>query len=213
MPAKLERNRSIVFAALILCVSLVSYFAMLNKMPFIALAVLLVMILASIVILAKKRKYRAAFFVTLVACLVLYFGWFGRAEIMVKLFPVVLYSFLSGVFFYSCVGKSPAIITRIALAMKGPLAEEEMAYTRKVTLAWGSFLGALAVEALLLGLFAPVIYWALFINIVNYGLIILFFVIEYLVRVRVLSQFDHPGLISFLKKLIQLDYVRVFSRS
>ncbi len=213
MPARLTPNRLLIFAILIFGVSLVSYLAMLNKTPFIALSVLLLMLLGSVAILTRKLKFRAALFVTLVACVLLYFGWSGRAEVIVKLFPVLLFFLLGSVCLHSCAKHRVAIMTRIAIAIKGPLVEEEVVYTRRITLAWGCFFGGLAVEALLLGIFAPVAYWALFIHIVNYALIILFFVIEYLVRVRVLSQFDHPGLISFLKKLIQLDYVRVFSRS
>lgn len=78
-------------------------------------------------------------------------------------------------------GREP-IITRIARRVRGTLPPEMEAYTRRLTAAWCVFFaGQLAASALLLG-FGSVEHWSLFINVLNFPLVVLMFVGDYLYR-------------------------------
>jgi len=78
-------------------------------------------------------------------------------------------------------GREP-IITRIARRVRGTLPPEMETYTRRLTAAWCVFFAAqLAASALLLGL-GSVEDWSLFINVLNFPLVVLMFVGDYLYR-------------------------------
>jgi uncharacterized membrane protein len=85
---------------------------------------------------------------------------------------------------------SEPLITRLARRVHGSLAPEMTAFTRRVTLAWCVFFaGQVAVSALLFTL-APLEAWSTFINLINFPLIVLMFVGEYLYRA--IRYPDHP---------------------
>ena len=78
-------------------------------------------------------------------------------------------------------GEQP-LITRLASSVHGPLAPDHALFTRRFTIAWCLFFaGQILVSALLLA-FAPFDVWSLFINLLNFPLLILMFVAGYLVR-------------------------------
>lgn len=210
--ANVAMIKAIILGSLILAISLVSYFSILYRSPFVAIAAIAFMLLAGAVVLFLKSKYRTALYITFVVCIWFYFGVSGSAELMLQLLPVILYFILAAACFYSCRNSEIPVITRIAIAMKGVLLQEELVYTRKITFAWGIFFIFLSIESLLLGTLMPIAYWALFLNVINYLLIVLFFVIEHSVRIRVLRHLEHPSFFAFAKKLILLDYVTVFSK-
>lgn len=73
-------------------------------------------------------------------------------------------------------------ITRLANLLYGELSPEVQQYTRKVTLLWCVFFAGMLVETIALSLFAPPALWSLFCNILNYGFIAIFFLLEYAYR-------------------------------
>lgn len=79
-------------------------------------------------------------------------------------------------------GREP-IITRIARRVRGTLAPEMETYTRKLTAAWCVFFaGQLAASALLLGL-GSVERWSFFVSVLNFPLVALMFLGDWLYRV------------------------------
>jgi len=79
-------------------------------------------------------------------------------------------------------GREP-IITRVARRVRGSLPPEMESYTRGLTIAWCVFFAAqLAASALLLG-FGFLEAWSLFVNVLNFPLVALMFVGDYLYRV------------------------------
>jgi len=79
-------------------------------------------------------------------------------------------------------GREP-IITRVARRVRGSLPPEMESYTRRLTIAWCVFFAAqLAASALLLGL-GLLEAWSLFVNVLNFPLVALMFVGDYLYRV------------------------------
>ena len=95
------------------------------------------------------------------------------------------------------------LVTRFAAIVRGYLHPDVARYTRRVTQAWALFFAMLALESLLLALFAPVRLWSLFTNFINYLLVAAFFVAEYWVRIRCLAHLEHPGFIKFLRSLLR----------
>lgn len=87
------------------------------------------------------------------------------------------------------------LISRLAESIRGPLPPAVARYTRQVTLAWTLFFAAMAMLSTLLFLFAPIEVWSLFANILAWPLVIVVFVVEYLVRRRVLPEERQHGIL------------------
>jgi len=78
-------------------------------------------------------------------------------------------------------GREP-VASYLARRIHGTTRESVCSYTRKVTIAWcGFFLLQLLASGLLL-LLAPMEYWSIFVNILNFPLLLLAFVAERLAR-------------------------------
>jgi uncharacterized membrane protein len=86
------------------------------------------------------------------------------------------------IFGRSLTGQKESVITTLALRMRGPLSPVVLRYTRRVTLAWCLFFGAQLAASLILFLWAPVAVWSLFINVANFPLVLVMFVLEYAYR-------------------------------
>jgi uncharacterized membrane protein len=94
------------------------------------------------------------------------------------------------------------LVTRFARTVHGTLTPDMATYTRKVTYAWCVFFCAqLAVSALLF-CYAPPDIWSIFINVLNFPLLVLMFLGEYGYRVLIHRGFPHASL---------LDGVRAFN--
>ena len=82
------------------------------------------------------------------------------------------------------------LVTQVARRVHGMLKPEIEVYTRQVTNAWCVFFGAQIAVSLVLFLFARLEAWSLFVNVLNFPLVVLMFAGEYLVRV--LLHPEHP---------------------
>jgi uncharacterized membrane protein len=71
-----------------------------------------------------------------------------------------------------------ALLTRVVVAVRGPMPPDVILHTRRVTIAWCCFFAAQLIGSLLLYLFAPLETWSFFINVLNLPLILLMFVLE-----------------------------------
>ena len=99
-------------------------------------------------------------------------------------------------------GETP-LISRFAALVRGQLHPDVARYTHRVTQAWACFFALLTLESLLLALYASPYIWSLFTNLINYLLVAGFFVLEYLIRLRVLADFDHPNFLRYLRNLLK----------
>jgi uncharacterized membrane protein len=100
-------------------------------------------------------------------------------------------------------GATP-LVTQIAYRLH-EVDAEDVRYTHRVTQAWVVFFLALAGEAALLAGYADAWIWSLFTNGLNYLFIGLFFLGEYLLRIRVRRERAHPPFLRFLQSLATLD--------
>ena len=128
-----------------------------------------------------------------------------------KLLSVSIYAAMFGLFAGSLrPGKTP-IITQIASVMRPKLVAAEIAYARRATLAWAAFFLIMGIVSGLLTIFASNEVWSWFVNIVSYFLVVLFFVLEFLYRRRVLGEIIDYSFGEFVLSLARPEVHRFFS--
>jgi uncharacterized membrane protein len=114
--------------------------------------------------------------------------WWGDAMALMYV-PPVLINLAMMVLFWRTLTLDPAVAL----------------YTRRVTIAWTVFFGLVAVESIALALFAPLHIWSLFTNCLNYVFVLLFFVIEYRLRLFCLPEHEHLSFRAFCRLLTSTD--------
>lgn len=92
-------------------------------------------------------------------------------------------------------------VTRMALAIRGPLSPEHAAYTRSVTVLWVAVFGLLTVITGICALWASPALWSLVTNVLINVFLGLVFVSEYLYRRWHLRHEPHPGFVTFLRQI------------
>ncbi len=90
-------------------------------------------------------------------------------------------------------GKEP-LVTRLARRVHGTLPPPMVVYTRRVTIAWCFFFGTQVTASALLFEFSPLEIWSLFINLLNFPLVVLMFAGEYLYRVTYHRDYPHASI-------------------
>jgi len=90
-------------------------------------------------------------------------------------------------------------VTQFATAFHGELAPQARRYTRGVTVAWTIFFLTLFAVSCALYLAGFLEAWSLLVNIVGPLLVGAMFVVEYLVRHRVLPDLERAGLLSGIR--------------
>jgi uncharacterized membrane protein len=125
--------------------------------------------------------------------------------------PVVINLALCGVFARTLVGDREPLVTRIArIERSGQLPPDLARYTRNLTRAWAGFFVLMAAISVTLAVTGPLAAWSLFTNILNYLLVALFFILEYLYR-RV--RYRHHPHASPWQVICRLRNYRIVSRS
>jgi len=114
---------------------------------------------------------------------------------------------LAGFCFYSLRPGSEPAITRIARMERDDFDDVVYAYTRGVTWAWALFFTGLVVEAVTLIAFAPIETTLLFLNLVNYVLIAVFFLAEYIYRRIRLRHYTHMSPLTLAARLSRRGFM------
>jgi uncharacterized membrane protein len=94
------------------------------------------------------------------------------------------YAMLGAVFGVTLGRGRQALCTRFAEMVHGSLSDEEIRYSRQVTLAWMLYLLAISLVSSVLFLFFSIEAWSVFANFLSFPLILLMFAVEFLVRRR-----------------------------
>ncbi len=138
--------------------------------------------------------------------IVLYLIWSTQTVGALLLLPPVLINLTLALVFGSTLlpGATP-LITQFSRIMKGTLDAKALRYTRRVTIAWVIFFCVMVLESVLLALYASPMVWSIFTNFLNYLFLLLFFLLEYILRVRLFPEQEHPGFIPFLRSLTKVD--------
>ena len=90
-------------------------------------------------------------------------------------------------------GREP-LITRFARSVHGSLPPVMEAYTRRLTRAWCVFFAAQVVISAALFTLAPLEVWSVFVNVLNFPLLVLMFGIEYVYRIMRHRNFPHASI-------------------
>jgi|ERR1700674_561166 uncharacterized membrane protein len=98
-----------------------------------------------------------------------------------------------------------AIVTRLARKIRGPLPDELVVYTRRVTCAWSIFFAGQLLGSVLLFLYAPLDVWSLFVNLLNAPLTVLMFALEYGYRITRFRHYRHGTIADLLRLFTQRD--------
>ncbi len=134
----------------------------------------------------------------------------GDPATLLRLPPVLINGLLCLFFGSTLLPRRRPLISRFAEIMHGhALDETTRRYTRRVTLVWTLLFAAMAMESLLLGLFAPPAVWSLFTHFINPLVVLLMFFVEYRVRLRRLAHLEHPGFTGFMLALRRIDWRRL----
>jgi uncharacterized membrane protein len=79
-------------------------------------------------------------------------------------------------------GREPLVSHIARIERGGQLAADLACYTRNLTRAWAGFFVLMAVISATLAVTGPLAAWSLFSNLLNYLLVVLFFILEYVYR-------------------------------
>lgn len=138
--------------------------------------------------------------VILAACLDL----FARLPMALYLYPIVVP--LIGAWFFGHTllpGRTP-LVTQFVYRVRGDCGPKRIRYTRAVTIGWTILFGVLAIGSLALALFADLHTWSLFTNGVNYVVIGLGFIVEFVVRRFVFPDSEGPR--EYIASLLRTDF-------
>lgn len=100
-------------------------------------------------------------------------------------------SMLCWFFAQTLFGDRTPLITTLARTIHPDMPDDVVRYTRKVTLAWAIFFAMQVLVSLVIFYVASIETWSMFANILNWPLVILMFVVEYICRKRVNPDFKH----------------------
>lgn len=101
---------------------------------------------------------------------------------------------LGALFGRSLLGTREALVTHFArLAHGGVLSAAKTRYSRQVTIAWTTFFLLNTLVSTMLFLFATHETWSIFANLMSMPLVISMFIVEQVVRIRVLPPDDHSS--------------------
>jgi uncharacterized membrane protein len=153
------------------------------------------------------RRGRAAWsllFGVLLTSGIALWSW-GDAIDLLYLPPVLINIALMVVFGRTLLSGATPLVARIASLWRGPLDPALSLYTRRVTIAWTVFFALMVAESIVLALFAPLHIWSLFTNFLNYIFVLLFFVVEYQLRLIRLPNHEHLSFRAFCHLVATTD--------
>jgi len=162
---------------------------------------LLILLVAPVLLAFRSLKAGIFVLVTTTIFLLPVMAMEGIDRQLLYLLPVLINLTLAVLFGRTLLPGETPLITRFAILLSGRLEPGVPSYTRRVTWLWTLFLVLLALESILLALFAPLEVWSLFVNILNYLLAGLLFAGEYFFRIRYLNDLQHPGFSRFVHNL------------
>lgn len=183
---------------------LIHYWVMTEQYLYAGWYIIFVILILTTQNLYQGHKFLALFLGLLSICIATTL-WFNN-QLIIFLPPILIPLAMAYVFGKTLIGNQLAFITDMAQKIRmEPLIEREVKYTRTITYLWLTFFILIAIEALALAYFSDMETWSYVTNFVNYILIAVFFIVEYVIRRIVLSEIEHLSFIGFIKKLIYVQ--------
>ena len=97
-----------------------------------------------------------------------------------------------------------ALVTAMARKLHGTIPGELVVYTRRVTVAWCCFFATQLATSITLFLFAPLVVWSLFVNVLDIPLVVAMFSAEYLCRRHCLQNPPRHSFATILKMILEI---------
>ncbi len=127
-----------------------------------------------------------------------------HAELALFLENLAFLCALSALFAISLRGPHEALVTRLARRVRnGDMPPPVVAYTRSATVAWAVFFAAMAVVSTALFFTGSRTVWSAFVNLALWPLTAAMFLLEYIVRLRVLRDYAHGSLMTGVRAFRQ----------
>lgn len=130
-------------------------------------------------------------------------AWLDSAIYFLYFLPVLLPLLLFAVFFRTLLPGQEPLVTAIGENSRGPLSEEIRHYTRRVTQLWAGCLLSMTIWAALLPWMASAELWSLVTGGLNYMLVGLIFVGEFIYRRFRFPDHNHPGFFEYIRIVAQ----------
>lgn len=154
-----------------------------------ALVAIAPVVLTALVLAWRSARRLLMLGAVLLLCVTLWAAW----PALEHHYGVVYWLQNAGVLLVLCIvfgrtlvaGQKP-LCTRFAEAVHAPLTPRHETYARQVTVAWTLFFAVMALISTGLFFLAPLAIWSLFANFMTLPLVVLMFIIEYRVRIRLL---------------------------
>lgn len=127
-----------------------------------------------------------------------------KSTVIIYLPPIMINLGLLLIFWRSLQRDQVPLITRYAQLIDGNLNEEMNRYTKRVTVSWTILFIVMLIESIGLAIFASDEVWSLFTNFINYGVIFLMFITEYLYRNAAFPDLPKRGFFQFLRQIMQI---------
>lgn len=193
----------VVTLLLIIFYPIVTHFSVAIGDPKPSLLLLLIGVLMICVGLIHNHKYLSSAY-TLFGALGVYFtAKFSFTDPFTILYipPLIVSVFLVWLFGRSLIGDRLSIISEVAKAYHGELPPQLAIYTRRLTLTWAVYFALFAISVFYLGFVSQGSRWSFYINLVNYVIIATLLVGEYLLRISLFKDLEHPSFIGFIRLL------------
>lgn len=160
---------------------------------------------AGLAVAARRRNTSLSVLFAVLLATSVALWWSGEAINFIYLPPVLINIALMVLFGKTLLPDATPLVARVARLWRGSLDPAVALYGRRVTVAWTVFFALMALESIGLALFAPLQIWSLFTNFLNYVFVLLFFVIEYQLRLYCLPDHDHLSFRAFCRLLAATD--------
>ncbi len=169
-------------------------------------------ILGSFVLWPFLRRRNPVAWLSLLGLLALSaYAAYSSRTVLLSFLPQVLLSVMFMLIFGRTLRPgSVALITRISTDMRQGQSEVPVQYTRGLTLAWTIIFALLALEGLLLGLYAAP-GWVLRVSAMTWIFVIVFTVTEYFYHSRRFPNPRQHGVLDFVRDLTRVDYRRLLN--
>lgn len=159
---------------------------------------------------SEKHVVSTKSFIFFLLCLIAVYSYYARNYVIIYLPPVLIMSVILYPFIRSLIPGNTALISRFYQLTEKENKPEKMHYTRMVTWVWVIFLLLLLCNTLFLTFFASLEAWSLFTNFLNYLLMLILFISEWLFRMAWFKQWVSP--LKFIHQLITIDQHELLQR-
>lgn len=125
--------------------------------------------------------------------------YLGLTLYLLYLPPILLPLLLLFIFGRTLLGGREPLITAIGEAARGPLSARMRNYTRRLTLLWCVVFVIMIIWSAILPWLEQPELWSWFTNVINYGVVGVLFVGEFILRKKLFPTHNHPDFFEYLR--------------